>query len=81
MSKRRAFGDIVQLDDEEEGPYFARICEPAQGIGYDECLQIFLENCSDDNCREWWTLEVLNDDKIATGEFVYHVSECAMRDV
>lgn len=80
MSKRRAFGDVVQLDDEEEGPYHARILAPVQGCGYDECVQLVLGNCADTECREWWTLEVLDEEMKATGDHVYHVSECAMRD-
>jgi hypothetical protein len=81
MSQRRAFGDVVQLDDEEEGPYHARILAPDQGKGYEECLQICLGACADAECREWWTLVVLDDDMNATCDHVYHVSECAMRDI
>ena len=81
MSKRRAFGDVVQLDDEEEGAYLARILAPISGEGYDECPQIFLGGCSDPECREWWTLEEVDADMKATGVKVYHRSECGMRDV
>lgn len=77
MSQRRAFGDVVQLSDEEEGPYDARILAPDQGEGYDDCLGA----CADAECREWWTLVVLDNHMNATSEFVYHVSECAMRDI
>ncbi len=36
--------------------------------------------CADTDCREWTTLEVLDDRGRRTGEFVHHVSECEMSD-
>ena len=72
MSKRRDCADVVLLDCEDEGPYKARILTPPTGDGYDLCIR----ECGDSACREWWTLEVQN----ATDQFVYHVSECVMRD-
>ncbi|KZN20649.1 hypothetical protein A1D17_03665 [Pseudomonas fluorescens] len=73
MSKRRDFADFVLLDCEDDGPYQARILTPPSGDGYDLCML----DCGDSACREWRTLEVLN----TTDQFVYHVSECVMRDV
>lgn len=79
MIKRRNFGDVVQLDDEVDGPYQARIVEPVSGDGYEECW-LAQDRCADPDCREWWTLEVLDNDSNPTGEHVYHISECAMSD-
>ncbi len=36
--------------------------------------------CDDPACREWTTLEVLDERGKRTGEFVHHVSECEMSD-
>lgn len=81
MSIRRDLGEVVQLDHATEGPLNARIHAPYQGPGYNQCVQQVLENCKDSACREWWTLEVLDDEMNPSGEHVYHVSACAMRDV
>lgn len=73
MSRRRNFGDVVVLIDEDEGAYRARILKPETGRGFDLCPY----ECGDCQCREWWTLEVVD----APGEYVYHVPECEMSDV
>jgi hypothetical protein len=80
MSIRRDFGDVVQLDEDEGGTFHGRILSPSRGAGFDPCLKHVLGTCSDSDCREWWTLEVLEDQRNATGEYAYHIPECAMRD-
>ena len=81
MGIRRDLGEVVQLDDETEGPYNPRILAPDQGPGYDQCVQLVMENCKDSACREWRPLEELHGEMTPSEEHVYHVSECAIRDV
>lgn len=76
MSKRRDFGEVVLLDDDDDGPYLARILVPDTGRGHDGCMA----SCGDPDCREWWTLDVLDAARARTGEYAYHISECTMRD-
>jgi hypothetical protein len=74
MSKRRAIGDVVQLDDEEgDGPYLARVVCSAGATMADDC-----QKCDDPACREWRKLAVLDRARQPTGEHAYHVSECRM---
>lgn len=79
MSKRRKVDDIVQLHDEDDGFYLGRIDSLGASRG-DECPQRFLDDTHDQSCMEWPNVEILNDDKTPTGEYVYHVSECDMQD-
>lgn len=76
MSTRRKVAEIVQLVDEEEGPYLARIVEHGRGLYPDECEL----SCGDAECKEWPVLLVLSEDGEPTGQRVFHVSECQMQD-
>lgn len=76
MSKRRKVGEVVRLDDEDEGPYLARIVLPKDSRGPDECPGL----CSDRKCQEWPIVVILDERGEATGTGVYHVPECHMQD-
>jgi hypothetical protein len=78
MSKRRQVGDVVVVQDADEGPYLCRIdalgSEPRNGCL--RCLDINHDQC----CREWPNLEILDPDGRSTGEWACHVTECEMQD-
>ncbi|KOP60699.1 hypothetical protein OX90_04555 [Pseudomonas coronafaciens pv. porri] len=77
MIKRRAFGDVVQVqDDEGEPPYLVKLIPTADGAQPDGCMS----ECGDSDCREWRIAEVLDDKARPTGERIYHVTECNMSD-
>ncbi len=78
MSKRRAIGDIVLMDDDEgRGPYRGRIVLPLDGRASDPCPG---HMCNDRDCQEWRIVEVLDSAGQPTGERVHHVPECHMAD-
>lgn len=74
MSKRRAFGDTVQVN-EHKSPYQARLVPTDDGADPDYCVY----DCGDDECREWRKAEILRDGQ-PTGKLVYHIAECHMSD-
>lgn len=77
MSKRRAFGDVVQVqDDDGEPSYLVKLIPTADGAEPDYCMY----ECGDPDCREWRIAEVLNDQAQPTGQRIYHVTECNMSD-
>ncbi|MDC6536483.1 hypothetical protein LN429_15370 [Pseudomonas syringae] len=77
MSKRRAFGDVVQMqDDDGETPYLVKLIPTDDGAEPDDCMY----ECGDPGCREWRIAEVVDDQAQATGERIYHVTECNMSD-
>lgn len=77
MSKRRAFGDVVQVqDDYGEVPYLVRLVPTEDGAEPDDCVY----ECGDPDCREWRIAEVLNEQAQATGEQIHHLTECNMSD-
>lgn len=80
MSKRRHVGEVVVLDDEDgTAPYFARI----DGLGAergDRCPHCTLEADHDQACAEWPNVQVLDQNRKPTGEWVHHVPECQMAD-
>ncbi|MEJ6003759.1 hypothetical protein [Paucibacter soli] len=80
MSKRRSVGDVVQLDDEDgTAPYLVRI--DAQGAERgDRCPHAALDSHHDQQCAEWPVVVVLDEQKQATRERVFHVPECQMAD-
>jgi hypothetical protein len=79
MSKRRGVGEVVLLRDDEEGPYLGRIDALDSERRY-ECLRCSFDVTHAHDCREWPNVEVLNDKRQPTGQFVYHVTECEMSD-
>ena len=77
MSKRRAFGVVVQVqDDDGEPPYLVKLIPTADGAQPDDCMY----ECGDPDCREWRIAEVLDAQAQPTGERIYHVTECNMSD-
>jgi len=77
MSKRRAFGEIVQVqDDDGEPSYLVRLIPTADGAQPDDCMY----ECGDPDCREWRIAEVLDDQALPTEERIYHVTKCNMTD-
>ena len=77
MSKRRAFGDVVQVqDDDGEPPYLVKLIPTADSAVPDYCMY----DCGDPDCREWRIAEVLDDQVQATGVRIYHITECNMSD-
>jgi hypothetical protein len=74
MSKRRAFGDIVQVN-EQESPFMVRLVPTDDGAEPDYCVY----ECGDEDCREWRKAEIVREGQ-ATGELVYHIPECHMSD-
>ncbi len=77
MSKRRAFGDVVQIqDDDGETPYLVKLIPTADDVQPDDCVY----ECGDPDCREWRIAEVLDDQAQPTGQRIYHVTECNMND-
>ncbi|MPQ71471.1 hypothetical protein [Pseudomonas sp. MWU12-2323] len=77
MSTRRAFGDVVQVqDDDGESPYLVMLIPTADGVEPDYCMY----ECGDPDCREWRIAEVLDDQAQPTGQRIYHVTECNMSD-
>lgn len=80
MSKRRHVGDVVVLDDEDgTGPYLGRIDALGAERG-DTCPHCFLEPDHDQSCSEWPNVQVLDQNRQPTGEWVHHVPECQMAD-
>lgn len=70
MSKRRAFGDAVQVrDDNGELPYLVKLIPTEDGAEPDYCMY----ECGDPDCREWRIAEVLNDQVQPTGQRIYIV--------
>jgi hypothetical protein len=81
VSKRRAIGDVVQIDDDEGGgPYLARIVQSGCEHLVDDYMADDCPVCDDRACKEWRKLAVLDAARQPTGEHVYHVSECCMAD-
>ncbi len=79
MIKRRGVGDIVQLDSEDgTGPYLVRI--DAQGAERGDLCHLAWDASHDQQCAEWPVVLVLDANKQATGERIFHVSECRMSD-
>ena len=77
MSKRRVFGDVVQVqDDDGEPPYLVKLIPTDDGADPDYCMY----ECGDPDCREWRIAEVLDDDGQLTGQRIHHVAECHMSD-
>ena len=77
MSKRRALGDVVQVQgDEGEPPYLVKLIPTADVAQPDDCMY----ECGDPDCREWRIAEVLDDQAQPTGQRIYHVTECNMSD-
>jgi hypothetical protein len=77
MSKRRAFGDVVQVqDDDGDAPYLVKLVPTEDGAEPDYCVA----ECGDSDCREWRIAEVLDDQRHPTGQRIYHVAECNMSD-
>lgn len=74
MSIRRKIGDVVQIDEDEDGKYLARIVETTDRRGPDECVY----GCGDWDCKEWPALELLDAAGNPTGRQISHVAECAM---
>jgi hypothetical protein len=80
MSKRGKVDDILKLHDEEDGFYLGRIDSLGASRG-DECPQSHLSDSRNQGCIEWPNVEILNDDKTPTGEYVYHISKCDMQEL
>lgn len=77
MSKRRAFGDVVQVqNDDGEPPYLVKLIPTPDGAQPDDCMY----ECGDPDCREWRIAEVCGEQAQPTGERIYHVTECNMGD-
>lgn len=77
MSKRRAFGDVVQKDDGDgEPPYLVMLIPTADGAEPDYCMF----ECGDPECREWRIAEILDKQAHPTGKRIYHVAECCLSD-
>lgn len=77
MSKRRAFGDVIQVqDDDAEPPYLVKLIPTEDGAEPDYCMY----ECGDPDCREWRIAEVLDDHAQPTGQRIFHVTECNMID-
>ncbi|MFA1030715.1 hypothetical protein ALP10_200276 [Pseudomonas syringae pv. helianthi] len=77
MSKRRSFGEVVQVQDEDGEPLcLVKLIPTADGAQPDDCMYA----CGDPDCREWRIAEVLDDKAKPTGERIYHVTECNMSD-
>ncbi|KUG40599.1 hypothetical protein AL053_00755 [Pseudomonas savastanoi pv. fraxini] len=77
MSKRRAFGEVVQVQDENgQPPYLVKLIQTADGAEPDDCMY----ECGDPDCREWRIAEVLDDQALPAGQRIYHVTECNMSD-
>jgi len=79
MSRRRSPGEIVKRTP---GSGFLGNAEPsliqvppeeAYTAEADPCLI-----CDDPECREWANLKIVAGP--LTGEFLYHISECEMKD-
>lgn len=79
MSKRRNVGDIVVLQDNEDGPYLGRI-DALGADRKDECPKCCDDPTHDPHCREWPNVEVMDAEGKPTGHYVYHVTECEMSD-
>lgn len=77
MSKRRACGDVVQVQDYDgERPYPVKLIPTADGAEPDYCMY----ECGDPDCREWRIAEVLDGQAQPTGQRIYHVTECNLSD-
>lgn len=77
MSKRRSFGEVVQVPDEDgQPPYLVKLIPTADGVEPDDCMY----ECGDADCREWRIAEVLDDQGLPAGKRIYHVTECNMSD-
>jgi hypothetical protein len=76
MSKRRAFGDVVQKRDGDGKPYLVRLIPTEDGAEPDYCVA----ECGDPECREWRIAEILDDQAHPTGRRIYHVAECRLSD-
>jgi hypothetical protein len=77
MSKRRAFGDVVQVqDDDGEPPYLVKLIPTEDGAEPDYCMY----DCGDPDCREWRIAEVIDNQVQPAGSRIYHVTECNMSD-
>lgn len=77
MSKRRVFGDVVQVQDENgQAAYLVNLIPTVDGAEPDDCMY----ECGDPDCREWRIAEVLDDQAQPTGQQIYHVTECSMSD-
>lgn len=75
MSKRRAFGEVVQVQEEDgQPPYLVKLIPTAVGAEPDDCMY----ECGDPDCREWRIAEVLDDRAQPAGQRIYHVTECNM---
>lgn len=79
MSKRRHVEEVVQLNDNEGGPYLGRI-DALGAERRDECPQCSFDPAHDQQCREWPNVEILDGNQQPTGKYVYHVAECEMTD-
>jgi len=76
MSVRRRIGDVVQLDEEDDGPYLAKIAEHGRGTAPDDCMRV----CGDPDCKEWPVLAEVDAAGKLTGVRVFHVAECQMAE-
>ena len=77
MSKRRKAGDVVIRTP---GSGFIGSAEPEKiKLIPEEDNDYCVLECGDKNCREWADCEVV--DGPYKGQFVYHMSECQMKDV
>lgn len=82
MSKRRQPGEIIKRC---AGSGFVASPEPdllqvpSQPI-YDREATFCMLDCGDRKCREWANLEIVTNDGLGTGHFMYHISECEMFD-
>lgn len=77
MSKRRAFGDVVQVQNDDVEPrYLVKLIPTEDGAEPDYCMY----ECGDPDCLEWRIAEVLDDQAQPTGQRIYHVTECNMSD-
>ncbi len=78
MSVRRKPGEIVKRQPgsgflNSAKPEFIKILDTDD---YDPCMM----GCGDPDCREWPNVEVLDENRVGTGDFLYHISECQMGD-
>lgn len=74
--KRRQTGEVVTLVDDGDPDGYSGLYQIAVGRGEPtDCMR-----CGNPACNEWPTLLELSPDKVPTGEYAYHVSECQMGD-
>jgi hypothetical protein len=77
MSKRRQIGEVIRLDDEDEGEPYLGLIDTRVG---DPCPLCVADPGHDPKCSEWPVVVVLDAHKQATGARVFHVCESRMSD-